>query len=96
MTEYPCISWADLPGNKFTKTIDTAMLSEEGYVKLQRIRKKGDDECTIVNVVYDKGYLLETLSRKVIRPLFGLGKDEVVKIVEESWDYFENESVASI
>ena len=71
------ISWRDLTGNKYSKGLEPAMLSDAGYVGERRIRKIGDVQKTIFNVVYDKEYLINHLVKSICSPLFVLGKERI-------------------
>ena len=62
------------------------MLSDEGYVKQTAVRRTGDAAKTIFDVVYDREYVLSYISKDLCSKLFTLGKEEVVKLVGESWD----------
>ena len=84
------ISWQHLPGNKFAKALDAAMASEAGYIILQRVRKKGEDRGNMCNVHYDRDYLLEVLTRKVVEPLSSLGKDGIIEFINLAWDSYES------
>ena len=95
MPETESISWRDLPGNKYIKALDPAMCSDAGYVNLQRVRKKGEDKRRFCNVQYDKTYLLEIVARKLVKPLFVLGKDNLIDLIQEAWDKYEQDSVGS-
>ena len=92
MREVEAISWRCLFGNKFVKTLEPAMTTERGYVKQQRIKKIGDTAKTIYNVVYDRDYLSEYIFIKVCKPLFVLGKQEMLNLVEQSWDAYYGEN----
>jgi|GEM_PF-2899153 len=80
------ISWRDLTGNKYSKNLNPAMLSDAGYIAESRIRKIGDVQKTIFNVVYDKEYLVNYIIKSTCSPLFVLGKERVLELVDEAWD----------
>lgn len=86
LPEVETISWRDLTGNKYNKTLHPAMLSDEGYINQQAIRRAGDAGKTIFDVIYDHEYLLSYIDKHLCSKLFTLGKEEVVKLVAESWD----------
>jgi hypothetical protein len=85
------ISWRMLTGNKFRRDLLPEMFSASGCIKEQNIRKTGDSRKSIFDVYYDREYGLEMLIRKVVKPLFVLGKEEVLKLVSEAWDTYEKE-----
>ena len=82
------VSWKELYGNKFNKSLHPAMLTEEGYVSLVRIRKIGSREKDAFNVTYDREYALEFLHKKVCRPLSYLGKEKLIEAINEAWDLY--------
>ena len=87
MREVETISWRELTGNKFSKAIDAAMLSDEGYVRPLHIKRIGDFGKSLFYVVFDRKYLVEWVSRKLCKPLFVLGKQGTLDLVAEAWDY---------
>lgn len=87
MAEIETISWRELTGNKFIRGLDPAMLSEEGCVKQASIRKTGDIERTIFNIVYDREYLIASIARSICKQFFVLGKRKTLELVSEAWDY---------
>ena len=87
MREVETISWRELTGNKFSKAIDAAMLSDDGYVRPISIKRLGDRDKSLFYVVFDRKYLIEWISRKVCKPLFVLGKQGTLDLVAEAWDY---------
>ncbi len=91
MFEAKTITWRDLTGNKFLKSLSPAMLSDDGYIKQQAIRRIGEADKTIFKVIYDRDYLIEYIGRFVCRNLFTLGKEETLNLVSEAWDnYYPN------
>lgn len=86
MPETEVISWRDLTGNKFVVALHPAMLSEVGYTKNQQIRKTGEPVPTFFKVCYDRRYVLEVIIRKFCKPLFVLGKDELINLIESAWE----------
>ena len=95
MLQADSLCWQDLPGNKYSKAIDAAMLSEAGYIASQRVRKSHERKGKLCNVVYDKSYVLEIVARKIIRPLYGIGKDKMLDLVAEAWQLFEEGLIAN-
>lgn len=93
MREPTRISWRMLTGNKFRCDLLPEMFSDAGCIKMQSIRKTGDAIKSVFEVVYDREYGLEVLTRKIIKPLAVMGREEVVKLINEAWDMYEKESV---
>ncbi len=89
--EAKSITWRDLFGNKYSKALHPAMLTEEGYTKIQRIKRVGDIVPSLFNVTYDREYAIEFISRKFCRSLSGLDKEELLQLVAESWDLYAKE-----
>ena len=87
MPEIETITWRELTGNRYNQALHPAMLSEAGYVAQRAIRRIGDVEKTIFNVVYDREYLLKTVGKRICQTLFVLGKEETLKVVGEAWDF---------
>ena len=92
MREVETILWQRLYGNKLNKGLDPAMATERGCIKQQRTRKLGDTQKTVFNVVYDREYLSEYIFIRICKPLFVLGKQEVLNLVEQSWDAYYGEN----
>lgn len=88
MPEMETISWEVLVGNRFTKTLDPAMLSQEGFVKSSSVRRTGDATKSLFLVRYDREYVIMYIARHICRPLSILGKEKVLKLINEAWDYW--------
>jgi hypothetical protein len=93
MPEIKTITWRQLTGNRFNKSLDSAMLSDSGSISTARIRRVGGEAPDIYTVVYDKEYATEFICRKFIRPLSFLGKDKVIQIVNEAWNLYEKQTL---
>lgn len=87
MPEFEQISWKVMVGNRFTKTLAPAMGSEAGYIKTSTVRRIGDDTKSTFLVKYDRDYLIAYIARLICKPLFVYGKDKVLALVDEAWDY---------
>ena len=81
MGEIETISWKDLTGNKYNKTLHPAMLSEQGYIKQTSVRRVGEKGKTIFNVVYDRDYVIEYLEKTVFLKLFTLNTDTLADVL---------------
>lgn len=80
MPEIETISWRELTGNKYNKTLHPAMLSDRGYTKQTGIRKIGDIEKTVFNVVYDGEYVIEYLEKMVLLKLRTVDLEELIEV----------------
>ena len=85
--EVETISWRNLTGNKFNQSVHPAMLTEHGYLKQSMVRRTGDAVKTIFNVIYDRNYLIEYVAHTLCKNLVQLGKQGVLDLVGEAWDY---------
>ncbi len=85
MPEIEEITWRELTGNKFNVGLQPAMLSDAGYFKQRAIRKIGDVQKSMFRVHYDREYVFEYLTRNLCKPLFSLGKDNIIDIVSKCW-----------
>lgn len=88
------ITWRDLTGNKFSKSLHLAMLSDAKYVCTQRIRRIGESHSNIFTITYDREYAVSWLLRKVCKPLSFLGKEKMLQLIEEAWELCSKESLA--
>ena len=88
LSDAPKAHWSELFGNKYIKTPDPAMLSNEGLIKSQRCRTLDDSERIVRLIKYDREYVTKYLEMKLIKPLFIIGENEVIDLVKESWDYY--------
>jgi hypothetical protein len=66
------------------------MISDNGCIKSLRIRRAGDFDSQPFKVVYDREYFLEWLGVKLCKPLFVLGKEQLVELAGEAWDNYYN------
>ena len=85
MPDIDIVSWQDLTGNKYNKTLHPAMLSERGYIKQTSVRRIGDKGKTMFNVVYDRDYVVEYLEKVVFIKLALLPTKEVVKLLAQAY-----------
>lgn len=92
MPEIETISWKERFGNQFNKSLEPAMTNETGYIKQSRVRRNGSTESAIYNIIYDRDYLSEYLYKIICKPLFVLGKEQILKLVSEAWDAYYGEN----
>ena len=91
MNESEAVSWRELTGNKFSRNIDPAMLTERGYIKQIAIRRIGERKRTLLDVVYDRDYLIQAIGRYICKQMFVIGKEKTLELVSEAWDaYYPN------
>lgn len=88
MNEVENITWRELPGNKFSRGLSPAMLTEEGYVRQSAARKIGTRGRAFFNINYDREYLLGAIGNFICKPLFVIGKEGVLALVAEAWDSY--------
>ena len=86
MSRYETISWRDLPGNKWSKSLDPAMLTERGCITLGKVRHSSEPQGTMCNVIYDRDYLIQFLIRRFLMSISPLGKEVVDELVNEAWN----------
>jgi hypothetical protein len=80
------ISWQQVPGNRFGRALHKAMLSERGYIKAVRLPTYTGDSQEVVDIHYDKEYVIAWLVSKIIRPLVGLSFQEFIDLLKEAWE----------
>ena len=85
MSQIETISWRDLPGNKYTKSLDAAMVSEQGYVIFGKVRHCHEPKAKMCNVIYDREYVIEFLNKRVLLALAVLKKEMIDELVDEAW-----------
>lgn len=85
MYEYRTISWKDLPGNKYSKSLDAAMASKQGYTVIHKVKKCHSPTEAFCNVVYDRDYVVQFLIKKVLFSLASLGKEAIDGLINEAW-----------
>ncbi|MGL5940809.1 MAG: hypothetical protein ACRC2S_10525 [Waterburya sp.] len=93
MPEIISITWRQLTGNKFNKSLDSAMLSEAGSVATLQIRRIGTREKDVYSVNYDREYAVEFICRKFCKPLSFLGKKKILELVNDAWELYEKNSL---
>ncbi len=85
MPEIKSITWRQLTGNKFNKSLDSSMLSETGSIATSKVRKVGGEIPDVYRVNYDKEYAVEFICRKFCKSLSFLGKEKILELVNEAW-----------
>lgn len=86
MNQFETIRWIDLPGNKYTKSLDAAMLSEGGYTIFGKVRHCSEPKGTMCNVVYDREYVIQFLIKRVLFALAVLPKETIDGLIDEAWE----------
>lgn len=95
MPEVSRIPWTELPGNKFSKALDSAMYHPEGYIIMQNVRDRGEPKPTAYQVVYTPDYLVNWMISKVIRPLAPQGIDRLHQLVDQAWNEYHGTGLAN-
>lgn len=90
ITDAPEAHWSELFGNKYSKGIEPAMLSKDGYVKPLRCRTLEDQITKNRMVTYDRRYVLKYFEIKLIKPLFICGEDTIIKLTKEAYLHYSN------
>lgn len=90
LSDAPKTHWSDLFGNKYSKSLDPAMLSEDGLVRSQRCRTLDDDVTDIRLVIYDRQYVLKYLEMKLVKPLFVCGNKALIELINEAFLQYSN------
>ena len=85
MNQFETIRWIDLPGNKYTKSLDAAMLSEGGYTFFGKVRHSSEPKGTMRNVIYDREYVIHFLIKRVLFALAVLPKETIGGLIDEAW-----------
>jgi hypothetical protein len=78
-----------LTGNRYLQGVLPEMFADSGCIKQQRIRKTGDMTPSVFDVMYDRDYGLEFLSKKLCKRLQALGREQVHRLIDEAWDLIE-------
>ena len=77
-----------MTGNKYSKGLYPAMLSDEGYISQKSIRRIGGDAPEIFRIIHDRQYAIQYIGTRLCRPLFALGRQGVLNLVGEAWDNY--------
>lgn len=88
MDSYPVVSWQEVQGNKYSRSLHPAMLTDNGYPVTASIKAIGKEKyySQFVTINYDRTYVLKWLEVKVIKPLTNCGIEGVVNLLMESWE----------
>ena len=87
-SEFDQISWRDLQGNKYTKSLDAGMLTEIGspHIIKANVKGEGRGKGQPQVVIYDRDYVLNWLIVRLIKPLSNHGLEGVTKLIEKAWE----------
>jgi hypothetical protein len=96
MRESTRISWRMLTGNKFIQGLAPEMFSDHGCIKTKRIRKSGELERSVFEVMYDKDYGMQVLARDIVARLESLGRDKVHDLIDEAWKVHDENKYAML
>lgn len=87
MLDIPVVSWRDIQGNKYAKSLDPAMLLENGYPVTMKAKTIGKGKSSdLYTIVYDKDYVINYLIVKVVKPLSNYGLQEVTNLLLKAWE----------
>lgn len=82
------IHWLDLPGNKYLKKLEKAMLSSDGCIVFQKIKPIGNSRSTepeLVRVTYDQQYVANRINIEILQPLEIQSLDGLVQLMTTIW-----------
>lgn len=96
MSEFELLNWEVLPGNKYSKALDPAMLTADGCIVNQKVRHSSEPKGQLCNVVYDRIYAVTFIRKKVIDNLCVAGRQEIHKLVDEAWEQAFPDSIESV
>ena len=85
MVEMHQITWREITGNKYNRSLHPSMVSPNKFYKSSQIRRIGDANKSVFVIEYDKEYLLGWLHSKVCKPLGALGRDKILELVKEAY-----------
>ena len=91
MSEFETISWVDVPGNKYSKSLNVSMLSETGYVAMQKV-KQAYGRGKMCYVIYNRDYIIVYLIKRVLLALSVVGKEKIDSLIDEAWEQLISES----
>ena len=83
-TEVHKITWREVTGCKFNRALHP-MMADRYYIH-SSLRRTGDTEKTMFEIEYDRDYLVGWMATRVCSPLQTLGKEEILKLVDEAYD----------
>lgn len=86
--EFDRVSWRDLQGNRYTKSLDPAMLTKAGSPHIVKATTKGSEKGIgqAKVVIYDRDYVTQWLIVKLIKPLSNHGLDGVTMLLKKAWN----------
>lgn len=81
------IHWTSLPGNKYLKKLEPAMLKNLCIAKqtIKQIGNKRDANPEKLEVFYDRDYVLTRLLIDVIQPLQIQSLEQLIALVTDAW-----------
>ena len=87
MRAIPTVSWRDIQGNKYSKSLNPAML-KQGLPITMKARVIGNRrvDSDLVTVVFDRDYVINWLIVKLIKPLSNYGIKEVINLLYLAWE----------
>lgn len=86
MNQFETIDWRDLPGNKYSKALDAGMVTEHGYIAMQKVRHSSEPRGRMCNVIYDRDYVVQFLIKRVVFALAGIGRKAIDELIDDAWN----------
>lgn len=80
------ITWREVMGNKFNRSLHPAMLSPKKYHVHSNLKRLGDTEKSLCDIVYGEDYVLEWITYKVCVPLNRVDKEKILDLVSKAYD----------
>lgn len=93
------LHWSELPGNKYLKKIEPAMLTKDGCLCRQLIRPVGEPRIQArewVSVMYDRSYVIERLSNDILDALNFDSLERLLDLIIDVWLQKHNDSNAEL
>lgn len=81
------LHWSELPGNKYSLKIDSAMLNNCFFAEqsVRRVGSKRSDPPQKFYVHYDRDYVIKKIFIDVIEPLKITSVEELIALVTDCW-----------
>ncbi len=86
------LHWTELPGNKYLKKLEPAMLKNRCFVEqtIRQVGMKRSEAPEKVKVHYDQDYVATKLSIDLIEPLKISELDQLIELVTNVWNVNNN------
>lgn len=86
------LHWMDLPGNKYLRKLEPRMLKNRCVVEqtIRQVGVKRSEAPEIVEVFYDRDYVVTKLLIDVIQPLKIASLEQLIALVTDCWNESQN------